>query len=215
MDLEDVWRLREDEIYPALFGPLTRGIFPLDQGVFDRFGDVRVDPRWLTHGVLEYGPHGGRESWVYVTSGYSNPWDTEPGDYDPEGESGSGLEFMLETEAQGDWAIVMLRNMLAFDMVLSTGQLGEAKAIGLHDRIPIRAPIDGRESGLRSLMTIRPSACLDSFSLPSGQVSLMQFVGITEAEADHARDQGSDALLARLAGADAIPVTRLGRGSVV
>ena len=36
MDLEEVWRLREEEVYPKLFGPLGRGIFPLTQELFNR-----------------------------------------------------------------------------------------------------------------------------------------------------------------------------------
>lgn len=216
MDLEEVWRLREEEIYPGLFGPLSRGIFPLDQGVFQRFGEVRVDPRWLSHGVLEYGPHGDRESWVYVTSGYSNPWETEPEDYDPKGKSGSGVEFVLETEEQGNWAIVILRNMLAFDMMLTTGQVGAGDPLGFHDRIPIRAPIDGREGTmLRSLVTIPPSAFAEGFDLPSGRVNLMEFVGITDDEAEFAKEHGGGPLLQKLDAAGAIPVTRLARESVL
>jgi hypothetical protein len=29
MELEEVSRIREEEVYPALFGPRVRGIFPL------------------------------------------------------------------------------------------------------------------------------------------------------------------------------------------
>ena len=46
----------------------------------------------MTHGVFEFAPTDKRDSWVYVTSGYSNPWEQEPEEYDPDGDSG------LETE---------------------------------------------------------------------------------------------------------------------
>ncbi len=216
MDLEEVWRIREEEVYPRLFGPVSRGIFTLDQSVFERFGEVQVDPRWHTYGVFEYGPHGGRESWVYVTSAHSNPWEVEPQDYDPEGDSGAGIEFVLETEAQGDWAIVLLRNMLAFDLVLASGQMGNRPTLGLHDRVPIRAPLDGRdETTLTSLMIIRPTGFEAEFSLPSGRGGFMEFVGITEDEASFARAEGGGSLIERLEAAGAAPVTRLARASVV
>lgn len=51
MDLEEVWRIREDEIYPELLGTKSRGIFTLDDGVFKQLGQDRLDPRWLTFGV--------------------------------------------------------------------------------------------------------------------------------------------------------------------
>lgn len=86
MDLERVWKIREEEVYPALFGAVSRGIFPLTQQLFaDRFGQADIDPRWLFHGVFEFAPTANRPSWLYVTSGYSNPWEQEATEYDPEG----------------------------------------------------------------------------------------------------------------------------------
>jgi hypothetical protein len=88
MDLERVWQIREEEIYPTLFGPVSRGIFPLSQQLFaERFRQSDVDPRWLFCGVFEFAPTADRQSWLYVTSGYSNPWDEESVDFDPNGES--------------------------------------------------------------------------------------------------------------------------------
>jgi hypothetical protein len=46
VDLEEVWRIREEEVYPKLFGSVSRGIFPLTQELFSRrFGQQDVDPR--------------------------------------------------------------------------------------------------------------------------------------------------------------------------
>src|SRR5262245_11321978 len=76
VDLEEVWRIREEDVYPRLFGPLRRGIFTLTHELFSRrFGPQQIDPRWLTMGVMEFAPTAARKSWLYVTSGYSNPWD--------------------------------------------------------------------------------------------------------------------------------------------
>lgn len=177
-DLEEVWRLREEAVYPSVFGPPSRGIFPLDQAVFERFGKVNVDPRWLFHGVLEHAPTDERDSWDYVTSGYCNPWEDEPGDYDPTDKSGSGVEFLLETEAQGDWAVRLLRNMLAFDRMLTTRQVGAGQPLGFHDRIPIREPLDGqRTTTFRSVITVQPKCCPAVLSLPSGTFELMHSWG--------------------------------------
>ena len=95
MGLEEVWRLSEERVYPTLFGPVGRGIFSLTQELFGkRFGQRDVDPRWLFLGVFEFPPTPERSSWLYVTSGYSNPWNEEPEAYNPAGESGFGLSSL-------------------------------------------------------------------------------------------------------------------------
>jgi hypothetical protein len=79
MDLEELWRLREEGVYPTLSGPVGRGIFPRTQELFSkRFGQRNVDPRWLFFGVFEFAPTPKRCSRLYVSSGYSNPWNEEP-----------------------------------------------------------------------------------------------------------------------------------------
>jgi hypothetical protein len=99
MDLEEVWRIREEDVYPVLFGPRVRGIFPLQMEMFTgQFGQSNVDPRWLHYGVLEFAPTETRHSWLYVTSGHSNPWEQLPDEFDPDGESGAGAEFTLATK---------------------------------------------------------------------------------------------------------------------
>ena len=48
MDLEDVWRTREEDVFPTLFGHQFRGIFPLQMEMFThQFGQSEIDPRWL------------------------------------------------------------------------------------------------------------------------------------------------------------------------
>ncbi len=215
-DLEEVWQIREEELYPGLFGPGGRGIFPLDQSVFARFGEVSVDPRWLSYGVWEFAPTDARRSWAYVTSGHSNPWDVDPADYEPGGLSGAGVEFLFETDVQGDWAIRVLQNMLAFDLLLGAGHFGDRPPFGLHDRVPLNAPLDGRaETQLRALTTLSPPGFPDEVALPSGRFQFLQFAGITEDEADFGRANGGVALMERLTEAGALPVTQVGRGSAL
>jgi Suppressor of fused protein (SUFU) len=143
MDLEEVWRLREEEVYPTLFGPVGRGIFPLTQELFsNRFGQQNVDPRWLFLGVFEFPPTPDRISWLYVTSGYSNPWHDEPEAYNPTGESGFGVEFTFAVSEQGDWAVETLLSMLAFDLLLRAGRFPNGQPLSPHDRIPLKRPLN-------------------------------------------------------------------------
>src|SRR6516225_5170137 len=93
MVLEDDRRIREEKAYPCLFWPRVGGIFPLQVEMFTRqFGQSNVDPRWLHYGVFEFAPTETRHSWLYVTSGHSNPWDQSPEEFDPESESGVGVD---------------------------------------------------------------------------------------------------------------------------
>jgi len=215
MDLEAVWAQREEQIYPALFGPVSRGIFTLDQALFERFGQADIDPRWLFYGVLEFAPTEQRPSWLYVTSGCSNPWDQEPHDYDPAGESGAGVEFVLQAASPGDWAVTVLRNMLAFDLLLAHGRYPGREALGIGDRVPLQESIDGREDGLvRNLVLTEAEGIAAGFTLASGKVLLPSFTGITDAEAEFARANSSEDLIKRLRDAGHHPATDPRRASL-
>ena len=217
MDLEEVWRLREEEVYPALFGPVGRGIFPLTQDLFSRrFGQGDVDPRWLFMGVFEFPPTPDRNSWLYVTSGYSNPWDDEPEAYDPAGESGAGVEFTFAVSEQGDWAVETLQAMLAFDQLLSVGRFPNAQRLSLHDRIPLRGPLNGNPGcEIRNLVLVERDDGPREFPLPSGEVILVGFTGITDAEVAFAKANGSASLVERLRAAGHHPITDPHRRSVI
>jgi hypothetical protein len=170
MDLEEVWRLREERVYPTLFGPVGRGIFPLTQELFSkRFRQQDVDPRWLFLGVFEFPPTPERDSWLYVTSGYSNPWNEEPEAYNPAGESGFGVEFTFAVSEQGDWAVQTLQSMLAFDLLLRAGRFPNRQPLSLHDRIPLGGPVNGRPNcEIRNVIMVKPEHISPEFSLPSG-----------------------------------------------
>jgi hypothetical protein len=215
VDLEEVWRLREQEVYPALFGPVGRGIFPLTLELFSRrFGQADVDPRWLFLGVFEFPPTAQRKSWLYVTSGYSNPWDQDPAAYDSKAESGAGVEFTLAVSEQGDWAIETLQAMLAFDLLLAAGRFPNGQPLSLHDRIPLRGPLDGRaECEIRNLIMVEIEDGAGEFSLPSGKVLLVGFTGVTDSELAFAKAKGSPALIDRLRNGGHHPVTNPRRRS--
>ncbi|RVD55906.1 suppressor of fused domain protein [Mesorhizobium sp. M2D.F.Ca.ET.223.01.1.1] len=217
MNLEEVWRIREEDVYPALFGGDSRGIFVLSSELFQRrFGVAEVDPRWLFYGVFEHAPRPQRPYWLYVTSGHSNPWEQEEDAYDPEGESGAGVEFILASTEQGDWAIRCLQNLLAFDLLLGAGHFGGRGPLGEGDRIPLRSPINGVEGcEVRNVVVVRTPLLPSGFTLPSGRVEFFTFVGMTDRELDFAKESGNEALLTKLSSNGFFPVTDPRRQSVI
>jgi hypothetical protein len=213
--LETVWEQREAAVYPELFGPLSRGIFVLSSEMFTQvFRQSEIDPRWLHHGVLEFGPTPTRSSWLYVTSGTSNPWDQDPAEYDLDAYSGLGSELVLEVPHQANWAIACLQKLLAYNILLAHGRFGGAEPLDYGDRLPLGGSIDGEATSLiRFVVVAKPSHFPSSFSLDSGQVDLLQLVGITEGERDFAKHEGHDALVERLRVRGAFPLTDPERAS--
>jgi hypothetical protein len=215
--LESVWQQREEVVYPSHFGPVSRGIFALTFDLFtDTFGQSEVDPRWLHHGVFEFAPTASRNSWLYATSGASNPWELEPGDFGASDFSGIGTELVLESPSQGQWAIEALARLLAYNILLAHGRFGEVDPLDYGARIPLGGPINGTStSALRFAAIGRADHYAARFSLASGAVDLLQVVGISEPERDYAKVNGTTALIELLRGAGAFPITDPMRASVV
>ena len=217
MDLEEVWRIREEDIYPALFGPESRGIFTLSQQFFaDRFRQSDIDPRWMFYGVIEFAPTASRPSWLYVTSGHSNPWYDEPKDYDPGRRSGAGVEFTLQTTSQGDWPIVALQYVQALDLLLQAGRYKGRHPLKPADCVPLGASIDGSNNGLlRNVMIAPAEGHTKAFELPSGKVDFLSLTAIADAERDHAESSSAEILLTKLRLMGHHPVNDPARASVV
>ncbi len=215
--LESVWQYREEVVYPERFGTLSRGVFPLDFELFSSvFGVSEVDPRWLHYGVLEYAPTPSRPSWIYVTSGFSNPWDDDPSEYMAETYTGFGSELVLETLEQSDWAVLALRKILAYDVLLVHGRFGEPHALDVGARIPLGGPINGdAKCQLRFLVAVQPKHYEPTFVLASGKADFLHLVGITESERNYARDHDIDALMRRLTEAGSASVTNPARDAAV
>lgn len=117
--LEEVWEYREEKLYPRLFGAQRRGIFPLTIDLFSKvFDQSSVDPRWLHLGVFEFAPTPARGSWLYVTSGGSTPWESDPSEYAPEKYSWLGVEFVIESPDQAEWPIRVLLRLLAYHVLV-------------------------------------------------------------------------------------------------
>ena len=83
------------------------------------------------------------------------------------------------------------------------------------DRIPLRAPIDGTSSKLNWVLLVPAPNFSERQLLPSGGFQFLEFIGITEGEADFARNNGSDKLLAVLTERKAAPITDPNRESVL
>lgn len=188
--LEDSWEQREEQIYPALFGETGEGIYPLDATLFkNQFSVDSIDPRWLHYGVFKCAPTKDRRTWIYVTSGMSNPWELDK----PDEYSGFGTEFILETENESDWAINTLRSLIAFNILVSVGHYGDKPLVDYGDRIPMSI-----EPNIASLMVIKPNQFPESFDLISGKVDILQVTGITAQELDYAKENGLDVLTSKI-----------------
>ena len=212
MNLDDICRIREDEVYPKLFGAEGRGLFPLSAEQFECLGVNDIDERWLLAGVMEFPPTPMRKSWLYVTSGHSNPLDVAPEDYSADDESGSGIEFTLETPTRGDWAITRLQDVLALDIALTAGLDPERDPLSIEEILSLDEGVDGSTSSrIRHLIVAQGLRGPHEFTLPSGRVHLLNLVGITDSEMNFANLQGADILLQRLAEAGWREVTDPGR----
>jgi hypothetical protein len=215
LDLEEVWRIREDDVYPKLFGVTGKGIFTLSQALFkERFKQLNVDPRWLFLGVFEFQPTATRPFWIYATSGHSNPSDADFDGTQAKGPSGSGVEFLLATKQQGEWAIHALLNLLAFDLLLRAGRYPGKVPLNEGDRIPLRSPINGDNACLiRNVLVTRVDELWPGFTLPSGSVKFLTLTGATDHEIKYAKVEGTGPLVAALRAEGYYPVTDTSRPS--
>ena len=213
---EQIWEYREEDLYPTLFGQKRRGIFVLTAEIFTQgFKQASYDPRWLSYGVIEFEPTDDRDSWLYATSGASNPWNADASSYHLQDYSGFGAELVFEVTEQSQWAIVVLQRLLAFNILLTIGRYGEAPALDYGHRIPLRQPLDGKNSQLTDIVISKPAHYPDSFKLKSGQVDFLHAVGITATERDYAQAHSSEKLLQQLKSASAAPVTDAARETII
>ncbi|WP_035058459.1 suppressor of fused domain protein [Andreprevotia chitinilytica] len=215
--MESVWEYREEVLYPRLFGERRTGIYVLDIEIFtEAFGQATLDPCWLHLGVFEFEPTAERGSWLYVTSGASTPWDSEPSEYDQDDYSWLGVELVMETSEKSPWAISILRRLLAFHVLICHDRFGDAPPLDYGHRIPLGRPIDGSESSeLRHVVLAEPTHYPATAQLDSGKFDFLHAVGVTEAERDYAKAHSTEALIDILAAKGGFPVTDPHRTSVL
>ena len=207
--LEEVWEYREEYLYPRLFGEAGRGISPIPIEVFTvNFEQAAVDPRWLHLGVFEFAPTAERQSWLYVTSGGSTPWETEPSEYNPDEYSWLGVEFVIETAEQAEWPIRALHRLLAYHVLVCHARYPEFSPLDYGHRVPAGGAVDGStDSMLRFFALAKPSHYPAFGQLASGKFEFLHAVGITEGERDFAKTTSTAELLAALSLQGAFPVT--------
>ncbi|WP_020586209.1 suppressor of fused domain protein [Desulfobacter curvatus] len=140
--LEKSWEEREEKVYKKLFGDLGPGIYPLDIEIFTKkFKQDNCDPRWLHYGVFKSKPNENRETWLYISSGMSNPWESEQ----PKEYSGFGTELVLEAREDANWAIDVVRTMVAYSILLAHGRMGDFPMLDYGHRIPFKILPDNDE----------------------------------------------------------------------
>lgn len=195
---ENVWSEREDRVYPALFGALGDGVYTAGDSVYRRYGK-QPHPGWLNHGVFASPPNPQRATWLYVTSGLSNPWNLDQPGKDPSGFSGLGFELAIETTAPADWAVPLLHNLMAYELLVAVGTYEGAELLEYGNRIPLNGSITPAfESVIRWLLVEQPKHYASSFDLPSGRVDVFHLVGASDAEVELARETNNPDLLVAL-----------------
>ena len=187
--LEEVWTQREEETYKTIFGNVSSDIYPLTSDIFKQYNYEKVDPRWLTHGVFKSEPTENRKTWAYVTSGMSNPWESDV----CEAYSGLGVEFVMETHEECSWAVEVLQTLMAYNILLSLGEFENFTPFDYGDRVPLSL-----STHIQAMMLTYPVNFPDNFLLKSGSVDLLQVVGITKAEKEMAKKSSSAELTSKL-----------------
>ncbi|MBL8732497.1 MAG: suppressor of fused domain protein [Planctomycetes bacterium] len=210
---EALWCDREDRAYQALFGDLGQGVYTASPQVYAQFGK-QPHPGWLNHGVFACPPHGERTGWLYVTSGLSNPWNlTAPG-RDASGFSGLGFELTIETSAPVTWAVPLLHNLMAYELLVAIGSYADAELLEYGQRVPLNASIaPGEQSVVRWLLVEPPKHFAPHFELAAGRVDLFHLVGASDAEIEFARQTSNEMLVALLQKEGVYPRTDAGRRS--
>jgi len=104
----DVWRFREETVYPRMFGSVLSDISLIPP---EFFSDDRTDgqkfqppPLWLHYGVLRSPADSIRNCWAYVSSGLSNPSPDQCENPNPAEPSGIGFELVMFTAVESPWA---------------------------------------------------------------------------------------------------------------
>ena len=181
--LEECWQEREEKLYKEIFGDIGDGIYPISRDTFDKLNTEAVDPRWLTHGVFKSPPSEKRKTWAYVTSGMSNPWESDVS----EEYSGLGTEFVLETNQESNWPIEVLHTLMAYNLLLAAGKMGESSILDYGDRVPL-----GLSESITTMMFTHPINFPEIFTIKSGDVDLIQVIGITADELALAKETSSN-----------------------
>lgn len=178
--LDDVVEQRQ-KIYNNLFGEHDGGIYALTTDIIKKCGHKNIDPLWLSWGVFKYPPNNKRQTWLYVSSGMSNP----DGKNNSEEYSGMGSEFIFETQDDEEWAIKLVQELMLWNISVSMGMIAEPQFERLA-QIPM--PIS---PNIWFLILGFPTYHPEVIELVSGKADLHQVVGITRLECAYSRKKCS------------------------
>jgi hypothetical protein len=208
---EEIWRYREEHIYPSLFGNESKGIAPIP---FERLQIGKVtDPRWNTCGVFQFAPTPSRKSWLYVSSGLSNEWFED--EFSEDQVSGFGCEFLIETPSEAEWPIHRLHQLMTYQIGLCVGVYEGSDPLTYGHRIPLGSPINFANSLITHVVLTQPPGHPVTLRQQSGVADFLQAVGITTAEVEFARGSRHEALIERLVESTDYPLSDPERASVV
>lgn len=204
--LEEAWEQREQVVFTRLFGDIGDNVYPLTFEIFkNQFDREEIDPRWLHYGVFKSPPNPERNTWLYVSSGMSNPWDEE----EKEEYSGLGTEFILETQNDESWAIPLVQSLVAYNILISVGMFGEIDLLDYGARIPQQI-----KPNISHIILGLPINHPETIELISGNVDLLQLVGITQEEFQFAKNNSSLELCKKLIEEGVYPITNQTRESI-
>ena len=215
---QEIWRDREERAYPELFGKLPSTLIPLRlEKLRSILGSgVTIDDNWLHYAVVEVAPNQQHDDWLYVTTGLSQPWKIDdPVKLDRNGYSGQGFEMVLRTQERAGWAVDVLHALTAYQLGVYH-EIKRGKLFEYYDWMPLNGPISPNylETEVRGMFISRPQDYLSRFELRSGQVDLLQIVGITGAELAYGLSLGMGRLEKLLYDQGAAPVTNPARSTI-
>jgi hypothetical protein len=215
---QDIWRDREERAYPELFGKLPDSLIPLRaEKLRSILGPgVTIDNNWLHHAVVEVAPNQQHADWLYVTTGMSQPWKIDdPGKLDRNGYSGQGFEMVLRTHARAGWAVDVLHALMAYQLGVYH-EIKRGKLFEYYDWMPLNGPISPNhpDTEVRGMFISRPQDFPARFELRSGQVDLLQIVGITGPELAYGLSLGMGRLEKLLFAQGAAPTTDPARSTI-
>ena len=215
---EDIWRDREERVYPELFGELPKTVLPIRPEALRAIlgQNATLEDDWLHMAVIEIAPNDKHTDWLYVTTGFSQPWKIEdPDQLDRNGYSGYGYEMILRTPERAGWAVDVLHRLSAYQIGVYNEKM-RGKLFEYYDWMPLNGPISPQtpDSVVHGMALIRPHDHAARFELRSGQVDLLQIAGITGEELAYGLSLGMPRLERMLYEDGAAPTTNPARPQI-
>lgn len=99
----------------------------------------------------------------------------------------------METENEESWAIEVLQTLMAYNLLLATGQMGDFPTLDYGHRVPLAL-----SESIKTMLFTHPVDFPDHFTIQSGRVDLLQVVGITSAEVAAAKQTSSEEIRQKL-----------------